>query len=189
VLTGMVNDVGNPLRQNVDRSYRAGIELQGAWQMNRAFRFEGNLSLSRNRITAFNERIANYDLGITDNISHSETPIAFSPGSIAAAILTWTPVRSLDISLLNKWVGSQYLDNTGSKDAMLDAYFTNDLRIIWKPRRERLEFSLLANNLLNRMYASNGYTYRYVYSLGTIRENFLYPQAGFNWLAGFTLRF
>lgn len=189
VLTGMVNDVGNPLRQNVDRSYRAGIELQGAWQMNRAFRLEGNLSLSRNRITAFNERIANYVLGTTDNISHSETPIAFSPGSIAAAILTWTPVRSLDISLLNKWVGSQYLDNTGSKDAMLDAYFTNDLRIIWKPKRERLEFSLLANNLLNRMYASNGYTYRYNFSLGTIRENFLYPQAGFNWLAGCTLRF
>jgi iron complex outermembrane receptor protein len=189
VLTGMVNDVGNPLRQNVDRSYRAGIELEGAWQMNRSFRLEGNLSLSQNRITAFNERIANYDLGTTDQISHRQTPIAFSPGSIAAAIITWTPVQKLDITLLNKWVGSQYLDNTGSKDAMLDAYFTNDLRITWKAKRDRIEFSLLANNLLNRMYASNGYTYRYIFGNTQIRENFLYPQAGFNWLACCTLRF
>lgn len=189
VLTGMVNDVGNPLRQNVDRSYRAGLELQGAWQLNRSFRLEGNLSLSQNRITAFDERIANYDLGTTDRISHRQTPIAFSPGSIATAILTWTPMQTLDITLLNKWVGSQYLDNTGSKDAMLDAYFTNDLRITWKPKRDRMEFSLLANNLLNRMYASNGYTYRYIFGNTQIRENFLYPQAGFNWLAGCTLRF
>ena len=72
---------------------------------------------------------------------------------------------------------------------MLDAYFTNDLRITWKAKRDRIEFSLLANNLLNRMYTSNGYTYRYIFGNTQIRENFLYPQAGFNWLAGCTLRF
>jgi len=49
---------------------------------------------------------------------------------------------------------------------------------------KEISFSVLANNILNTMYSSNGYTYQY---LGT--NNFYYPQAGTNFLAGITMKF
>jgi len=47
----------------------------------------------------------------------------------------------------------------------------------------------LLNNVLNEMYSSNGYTYSYRYGGVTTTENFYYPQAGFNFLLGASIRF
>jgi iron complex outermembrane recepter protein len=51
-----------------------------------------------------------------------------------------------------------------------------------------LNLSLLINNIFNHEYESNGYTYSYLYE-GKITENFVFPQAGVNFLAGMRLRF
>ena len=37
VLTGAIDDVGNPVRENVAKSYRAGIEIAGAVKINKYF--------------------------------------------------------------------------------------------------------------------------------------------------------
>src|SRR5690606_38013079 len=38
VLTGELNDVGSPVRTNVDKSYRAGIELSGGYRFSEIFK-------------------------------------------------------------------------------------------------------------------------------------------------------
>jgi iron complex outermembrane receptor protein len=105
--------------------------------------------------------------------------------------LNFNPTKTLEVSLLPKYVGSQYLDNTSSENKKLDAFFVNDLRIGFTPKTKAfkdLNFSILINNIFNHAYESNGYTYSYLYE-GKITENFVFPQAGINFLAGMRLRF
>ena len=51
----------------------------------------------------------------------------------------------------------------------------------------------MVNNLLDKKYISNGYTYSYYYRPqgsidNAITENFYYPQAGINFLTGITIK-
>ena len=84
------------------------------------------------------------------------------------------------------------MDNTSNENRKLNAYFTNDLRILYtfKPSFcKELGLSLLGNNIFNTLYESNGYTYSYIYEGKTVTENFYYPQAGFNFLLGVNIKF
>ncbi len=185
VLTGDLGDTGKPIRENVDRSYRAGIEAEAVWRVFDRFHWSGNIALSRNKIMDFE-----YILG--DDVSKmSETDISFSPAIVAANQFAWQPVNGLELALMTKYVGKQYLDNTSSKNKMLDAYTTTDFHASYTLRNvlfKEVEFSLLVNNVFDAQYSSNGYTYSYVYN-GVVTENFYYPQAGINFLVGVNLRF
>jgi iron complex outermembrane recepter protein len=191
VLTGQINDVGASIRQNVDKSYRAGIELQAAAQLNKKFLLAGNLTLSKNKIASFTEVIPSYDDSSNEVNSFKNTDISFSPNVIAGGSLSYLPYKGIEIALLPKYVGKQYLDNTSSETRKLDAFFVNDLRMSYtlKPKyMKEINVSLLVNNVFNHQYESNGYTYSYLYD-GKITENFLFPQAGTNFLAALRLRF
>jgi iron complex outermembrane receptor protein len=47
---------------------------------------------------------------------------------------------------------------------------------------------LLVNNIFNELYASNGYTFSYIYG-GAVTENFYYPQAETNFLLSLNVKF
>jgi iron complex outermembrane receptor protein len=79
------------------------------------------------------------------------------------------------------------LDNTSNDTRQLNAYFTNDIRLIYNYKK--LTVSALVNNVLNQKYESNGYTFSYIYDKQTTTENFYYPQAGTNFLVSVGLRF
>lgn len=199
ILTGKINDVGAYTRTNVAESYRAGIELQAYAKPAYWIAFNGNLTLSQNKILNFNEYQDDYDdsLGRQKVIAHGTTDIAFSPGIIAGGGVTFSPLRNmshgqqLELDVMGKYVGQQYLDNTSNDARSIDAYGLCDIRIRYsikmKPFRE-LGFNIMLNNVLNRQYESNGYTYSYVYGGATTTQNFFYPQAGFNWLAGLNIK-
>ncbi len=197
VLTGKINDVGAYTRTNVDVSYRAGIELQAGWAPLSWLSANGNATFSRNRIENFREYVDNYDDGTQREIDHGTTDIAFSPTVIAGGGLTFTPFqrsergKAFGIELLGKYVGRQFLDNTGNEARSIDAYGLCDLRLRYKlavrPFRE-LGVTLMLNNVLNKEYESNGYTYSYIYDGATTTQNFFFPQAGFNWLLGVTMK-
>ncbi|MBK9743954.1 MAG: TonB-dependent receptor [Saprospiraceae bacterium] len=68
----------------------------------------------------------------------------------------------------------------------MPAYNYHNFRLMYKIKSKYVKdasCTLLVNNVLNQLYASNGYTYSYKYE-SLITENFLYPQAGRNWLLG-----
>lgn len=103
----------------------------------------------------------------------------------------YRPIQDLEIALLSKFVGRQFLDNTSNKDRIIESYFIQDLRLSWtlRPKKiQELSFSLLAANVFNTAYNSNGYTYGFLGGATTYRQNYFYPQAGRNFLMMMTVR-
>ncbi|MFZ5971209.1 MAG: TonB-dependent receptor [Bacteroidota bacterium] len=196
VLTGALNDVGAPLRTNVDQSYRTGIELESALRMNDRWTWGANLTLSQNKIGNFKEVLYNYGENFDEYIvienEYRNSNISFSPNAIAGSVFTYQPIKGLEASLLSKYVSKQYLDNTSNEARKLDAYFVNDVRLSygWQPKGMReISVSLLVNNLLDERYESNGYTWGYFGGATEYRQNYYYPQAGRNYMLMVALRF
>jgi iron complex outermembrane receptor protein len=186
VLTGAVNSTGDAIRTNVEKSYRLGLEAVLNYQISKRLVWSGNVTLSQNRIQNFQEKMVDYDLNQEVVINHGNTDIAYSPSVIYGSTLTYT-AGAFEASLLRKYVGKQYLDNTSDDARSLAAYNTHDIRLKYTLKKGPV-FTLLLNNVLNEMYSSNGYTYSYRYGGATTTENFHYPQAGFNFLMGLSIR-
>ena len=68
VLTGALDDVGSPIRENSGKSYRAGIEIESGFKVSEKINLAGNISLSENKnidyVNRFNGELIN--LGNTD---------------------------------------------------------------------------------------------------------------------------
>ncbi len=187
VLTGQLNDVGSTLRQNVDDSYRIGLEFDGRWAPNPWFAWAATLAYSQNKIKNFTEVV-----GDVENF-HAITDISFSPDWVASSELSVKPWQSLEVALLSKYVSQQFLDNTGNVDRSIDGFFVNHVRVayytsFWKLKNFGL--TLLVNNVFNEKYSSNGYTWGYYLSdVDRVDYNFYYPQATANFLLGLNLKF
>ena len=191
VLTGKINDVGSYTRTNVPNSYRTGVELQGGVVFNKYLNASVNLTLSRNKIKSFTEYIDNYDDGKQNIVQHSNTDISFSPSIIGGATINILPFKNAEINLMSKYVGKQYMDNTQNKNRMLKAYFTQDARFAYTLHNAIFhEWNLIlqVNNIFNKMYEPNGYTYPYVYGGELINDNYYYPMAGTNFMVAVNVK-
>lgn len=187
VLTGQLNDVGSTLRRNVDQSYRIGVELDGRWRPVESFTWSATLALSENKIRDFVEVV-----GDREN-HYRSTDISFSPPVVASSELSYRPWAPFEVAFLSKYVSSQFLDNTGSAERSIDAFFVNNLRLAYNTpigKLKNLGVTLLVNNIFNEKYSANGYTWGYYISeTDRISYNFYYPQAETNFLLGLNLRF
>ena len=186
VLTGAVNSVGEAIRTNAPSSYRLGVEASLNAQIAAALTWQANLTLSQNRIQNFTEKLVEYADYSTVAIQHGETDIAYSPSVIGGSTLTYTKAK-WEASILTKYVGKQFLDNTSNDARALPAYLTQDIRLAYSLTK-KIRTTLLLNNVLNTLYTSNGYTFSYLYDGALTTENFHYPQAGFNFLLGLSIR-
>lgn len=197
VLTGKINDVGAYTRTNVPESYRTGVELAAGASPAGWLRVEANATFSGNKIKNFTEYVDNYDDGTQQIIDHGITDIAFSPNFIAATSIFVSPFRHLshgqkiELELLNKFIGRQYLDNTSDDKRALKDYQVSDVRIHYTVKTrlfKELTATIALNNIFNNLYESNGYTFSYIYGQQMTTQNYYYPQAGFNWLLGVGLK-
>ena len=169
ILTGELNDVGSAVRVNIPDSYRRGIELTGSFQLMDKLLWRLNATFSENKIAEFNEFIDNWDTGGKDSVTHTNTNIAFSPSIIGGSQLIFTPFNSdengkLDLALVSKYVGDQFIDNTSSEYAKLDAYLVNDFRVSYSVKTKLFKQVVISSwirNLLNQNYISNAWVYRY----------------------------
>ena len=191
VLTGKINDVGAYTRINIPRSYRAGIELQGSAILASWINLNANLTLSKNKVKNFTEYYDDYDNGGQKTISYKSTDIAFSPNVTGQATINLIPIKNLEVGLMCKYVGRQFLDNTSQKSRSLAAFYTQDARISYTLLNKFFkEVNLIAqvNNLFNRKYEPNGYTFSYQYGGDLVTENYYYPMAGVNFMVGVNVR-
>ncbi|MBK8413400.1 MAG: TonB-dependent receptor [Bacteroidetes bacterium] len=192
VLTGKLNDVGNYTRVNIASSFREGIETESTWLPFNKLQCTSNVTLSRNKIKNFKEYIDDYDNGGQLIRVYSETDISFSPAVTGYLGAIYKPGKSWEISLSNKYVGKQFLDNTSDSKRSLDPYYLSDFRISWKwnPGFVReVSLSAMVNNVFDHQYESNGYTFSYLYSGELTTENYYYPQAGRNYMIGINVSF
>ncbi|MBS1977409.1 MAG: TonB-dependent receptor [Bacteroidetes bacterium] len=177
VLTGQLDNAGYPIRANVGKSYRTGLELSGLIRISGQWTWNANLTWSMNKNRNF--------VVLENNVPVTkDTNIILSPGLIGGSQLTWAPVSNFQATILSKYVGKQYLDNDQNERLTLPSYFINDVRLSyqWKPGgMKEVGFNLLLNNIGNVLYASNGYSYA--------GAAYYYPQAGRNFLFMITLKF
>jgi len=192
VLTGKINDVGAYTRTNIPDSYRMGIELQGNVQPANWFKVGANLTLSKNKIQHFTEYIDDYDNGGQKINSYSSPDIVLSPAIIGAAAISFIPVKNFELSLLSKYVSKQYLDNTQNENRKLNPFYVQDARAIYtlsKAFLKEANIILQVNNIFNKKYEPNGYTYNYIYGGELIVNNYYFPMAGTNFMVAVNLKF
>ncbi|ULQ56682.1 TonB-dependent receptor [Flavihumibacter rivuli] len=191
VLTGKVNDVGAYTRTNIPKSYRLGVELQASAKLTSWMKLAANLTLSENKVIDFTEFLDDYDNGGQKEVNYNKSDIAFSPAVVGGATLYIYPVSNAEIAVISKYVGRQYLDNTGKAERSLDPYYVQDLRLSYTLSRKlarEVNFIFQVNNLFNKLYEPNGYTFSYIYNNLMTTENYVYPMAGINWMAGLNIR-
>ncbi|MFN4299249.1 MAG: TonB-dependent receptor [Thermaurantimonas sp.] len=178
VVTGELTDVGFALRRNVGRSYRRGVEAAATYKIGTLEAF-ANASLSQHRNIDWKEAIND-----TIIVSLGNTPIALSAGEIVQAGLTYHLTKGISASVIHRFVGRQYLDNTGNSALSLNPYQVTDARITAQiPAKwcKELSLNLFVNNLFSTLYASNGYVFEGV--------AYIFPQATRNWLLNVAIRF
>ena len=192
VLTGAIDNVGAPIRENAGDSYRRGIELDAGWAFAPNWSWQANLSWSKNRNKnkEFERNGKKEFLG--------DTHLSYSPSLIASDQLTYAR-DSWSISFVSKFVGEQYMGNIDAELSKLESYSVQDILfqavILNKPNAPQLDVNVHIYNILDEVYTSNGYFYTYdddwssPTAVTTIEGVGYYPQAGRHVLAGLTLRF
>lgn len=192
VLTGEINDVGAPIMVNVDKSYRTGIELQAGVQITNNIKWNGNTTLSSNKITDFTEHVDNWDTWGQETFKLGTTNLAFSPNVVANSQFIFSPLKSLNIAFVSSFVGKQFIDNTSNEDRILENYLINNLKIDYLIKTnlfEEIKFHFMVNNLFNEMYESNAWVYSYIYGDKRYKMDGYYPQAGTHFMLGVDFKF
>lgn len=170
-LTGELSDIGLPLRRNVDKSYRRGVEVDFRWAANEARTIElgGNAAFSHSRISEWTQYIDVYgeDGSYVESVPvvyHDVEPL-LTPSITANLSVDWTARPGMTFGVSGRYVGESQLDNTGDSQLVTPDFTNVDLRASfglerWLPGRPRL--NIFVNNLLDneRIYAS-GYSYQY----------------------------
>jgi iron complex outermembrane receptor protein len=199
-LTGELSEIGLPLRRNVDRSYRRGVEVDLRWMPLPRWTLLHSLNLSRNRIRewtqfydVFNE---SGDWVGSDPITYRGVPHLLTPSVLLNLGVEYAH-RDTSVMLMGRSVSHAQLDNTGLEAFQTPSYANIDLLASqglgrWWPRSEP-RLRLFINNLLNStdQYPS-GYSYQFINRDGAGRDTldgipFYYPLATFN--ATVTLEF
>jgi iron complex outermembrane recepter protein len=190
-LTGQINDVGAPVMTNVERSYRVGIEFQWGLKLISNLHWEGNMTLSSNKIRGFTEYVDDWDTGIQQQFHLGKTDLAFSPRLISNSQVSWQSGH-FGVSLISAYISRQFIDNSSSTDRVLDPWFIHNLKleyVIQAKLFRSIKIQLAVNNLFNAAYESNAWVYSYFLEGKRYKMDGYFPQAGINFLAGLDLAF
>ncbi|PHN02028.1 TonB-dependent receptor [Flavilitoribacter nigricans] len=201
VLNGQINDVGEYMRINVPKSYRLGLELVGGFEVSPRLNVNANVTLSRNKVDNYTEYVDAYDADFNwleqQTIRREDTDLAFSPSVIAGGDINFQVLpeggdHQLALSLLGKYVGKQYIDNSSDENNVLDAYWFSDFRLQYRWKTsffKEIGLTFLVQNVFDQLYETNAWSYRYNYDGTDLVDQGLYPQAGRNYLLGLTIGF
>ena len=192
ILTGKINDVGDAIMANVEKSYREGIELMAGVKFLKKFNWNVNATISRNKINDFTEYVEDWDNGGLITNAIGKTDLAYAPKFTASSVLAFKPVNSFEISFLSNYVSKQHIDNTASEDRKLSAYIVNNLKLDYNLKQKlfkEVKLNLLVNNIFNEEYESNGWVYSYFYEGKRNKMDGYFPQAGTNFIFSVSVGF
>jgi iron complex outermembrane receptor protein len=205
--TGELSEIGLPLRRNVDRSYRRGVEIDLAWRPVTPLQIRHTATYSRDRIATWTQFYDVYDAdgnwtGSTSR-DHHDVPPYVTPAVLATISGDYTPTRGASVGATWRYVGESHLDNTGSQDFTAPSFTCLDLnasldlaRVLGFAAAAHPVLRVHVNNLLdNRRMFPNGYSYQYFVpgagpsSLVLEGTRYYYPLATRNAFVGLELRF
>jgi iron complex outermembrane receptor protein len=187
--TGKLSDSGYAIKENVDRSWRRGVEMSVAWMPSRWMELNGNLTLSTNRIKDFSYYEETYDNPVDwkfvdkPEIRCGTVTMLMSPSCTGMAGVKITPFagKGFRFGVDGKYVGRQYWDNTQNEDLCIPAWYVFDGHAeysfpLWKGF---VTIGAYCNNILNRDYYADAWVYRALFADGSPEyiEEGLFPQA------------
>ena len=161
---GALSLTGNPLRKNVDRSYRRGVEFDAAWRWSDRVAATGNFTLMQSRILAYIDEPSG-------NTYRDVDPL-LTPPAIANASLEVQLTNSLALFVSGRYVDRAYLANDGNAALTLPPSTLADVALAW--HGGRFDLRLQAFNLLDANAWAGGYSYG--------GERYFYPVASRNFL-------
>ncbi len=193
--TGELSASGYAIKDNVDRSYRRGVETWATWMPWDILTLRGNLTLSTNKILDYTQYYASYDnsndwnyLGqVTQH--YDKVTMLMSPSVVGMAGFSLTPLKNLSRTSWKtttleadfKYVGKQYWDNTESAERCIPAWYTLNLSLSheFTLREGRLGLAAYVRNVLNRMYYADAWVYRAYFAEedSWYQEEGVFPQA------------
>ena len=185
VLTGELNEIGEPLAANIPDSYRAGIELMAGANLPCGLAWDANATFSRNRIKNFTEVLYDDDTYERWEIDRGSTRISFSPEIVVNNTFSYR-LKGFEASLQSSYVGKQYMSNAGREEHRLDAYFVSNLLLAYTfslPRIKSITAGVTIYNLFGEEYESNGYAGSGYYT-GSDGTRHRYDYAGYAAQAG-----
>jgi iron complex outermembrane receptor protein len=192
VLTGSIDDVGTAVRENSGESYRMGLEVEAVFNLSDKISILANSAFSDNKNKNFVTSIDG------ELVNLGKTNISFSPETVSSVNLLYSPKENMEFSILNKYVGEQYMSNTDSVFSKLDAYSVLDFNFNYNFKNtfffSEIVLSAIVSNLFGTEYVSNGYYYTYddtwsdPNSVTTIEGTGYYPQATRNYLLGLKIK-
>jgi iron complex outermembrane recepter protein len=196
VPTGELSQDGYPIMSNVEKSYRAGIELSMGIQLVTFLEWKTSLTLSRNKIRNFVESYLDYNSSTWEGTAGTrvlgDVDIAYSPPVIASSDLTFHLAKSMHLHLISQYVSEQYFVNTMNENMKLDSWFVNHLRFDYSFAVKKLGvigMQFQVNNLFNTLYENNAYGGTWWEDGEEYYWSAYFPQATINYLAKLSLRF
>jgi iron complex outermembrane receptor protein len=145
---GALSYIGLPLRKNVRRSSRRGVEADVTWRPVPTIATSVNATLSRNRIAEYTDDAT--------GAAYRDVEPLLTPKVLVNHAVDWQMTRQVSVSLRGRYVGRSFLANTS------DAAFTTppahllDAGLAWQ--RGRHELALHVMNVGSARFYASGYT-------------------------------
>ena len=147
VLTGEIDNIGEAITRNLDKSYRLGVELEAAWMPVNWFRWDANATWSKNRVKDLTIQLedgSNYTI-------KGESPLSFSPDFIFNNIFTFQ-YAGFKASIQSQYISDQYLTNTGFKTMECNDNWSDDQNPVGNTTYETLMLKHHFNTNLDLSY-------------------------------------
>lgn len=136
VLNGKFGPNGLALTNDVEKSYRTGLEMSITYALNKHLSLSNHSSFNKSRIKEQSVRFS---------------PI-LSPALIINQELNYTK-NAYSISLIGRYQSASYIDFANSKE--IDGYFLMNARAAYQYKK--WELAIFLNNITNTRYFNNGY--------------------------------
>ena len=176
-LTGALDAQKNPIRAQIGKGYRTGVEFTFQLPIVHFFHLNGDFNYMYSR---------NIDFLIWDEIEtwkKQNTPMSYAPEFWGQLSMFFYPVKNYSFHFNVRFTDAQYLSN--EKKYILPAYYTlnfgTDYCLKINKGLKSILFSLSIDNLTNLKYSSSGYV--------QAGEIYYFPQAGLQFYGGIHLKF
>lgn len=183
--TGRLSDTGYPIKDNVGRAFRRGVEISAAYDPIKWFSVSGNVTLSLNKVLDYKESFQLYDESgkavydgwkpVQKEVDSGKTTMLMSPSVVGMLRVGFKPfatvshnsLKTTTLAIDGKYVGKQYVDNTQNNDRSIPGYFVSNLSLTHEfslsgrygtafAHGGAIRLGLYVNNLLNNLYYVDG---------------------------------
>jgi len=177
IAEGGIDDAGQPILGNAERSAHRGVELSGSWMPDPKLTISGNWAYNYNRLKEYVLYKDNDWDGVADDtLDLAGNTLAGFPEHITNLTIDGRldPVR---IVLRLRAIGRQYVENEGNEELSIEPYMvaslSSSLSLGELASLGRMTLSGRIDNLFNEKYELSGYTWDGVgYYIPAAERNF-----------------